>query len=146
MCGSDAVPAPRPSPGGSLQEWLRECSLPMEHRVPGTPGFMLGELLMVDCSSHSEIVPEAIDPLLQWVGFFQGCRMTMSEIGLGMQAITDFSDGASLAQGSVHPGVDDPKSCLLYTSDAADEEDSVDLGGRRIIKKKKKNQQSENRK
>src|SRR5664279_3946313 len=27
--------------------------------------------------------------------------------------------------------------CLLYTSDAADEEDSVDLGGRRIIKKKK---------
>src|SRR5665648_937176 len=30
------------------------------------------------------------------------------------------------------------KACLLYTSDAADEEDSVDLGGRRIIKKKKK--------
>src|SRR5664279_6614704 len=29
------------------------------------------------------------------------------------------------------------RSCLLYTSDAADEEDSVDLGGRRIIKKKK---------
>ena len=28
-------------------------------------------------------------------------------------------------------------TCLLYTSDAADEEDSVDLGGRRIIKKKK---------
>ena len=28
--------------------------------------------------------------------------------------------------------------CLLYTSDAADEEDSVDFGGRRIIKKKKK--------
>eukprot|EP00658_Telonema_sp_P-2_P036706 TRINITY_DN26495_c0_g1_i1.p1 TRINITY_DN26495_c0_g1~~TRINITY_DN26495_c0_g1_i1.p1 ORF type:complete len:202 (+),score=57.87 TRINITY_DN26495_c0_g1_i1:80-685(+) len=31
-----------------------------------------------------------------------------------------------------------PTTCLLYTSDAADEEDSVDLGGRRIIKKKKK--------
>eukprot|EP00828_Plagiopyla_frontata_P002455 TRINITY_DN1037_c0_g1_i7.p3 TRINITY_DN1037_c0_g1~~TRINITY_DN1037_c0_g1_i7.p3 ORF type:complete len:159 (+),score=34.60 TRINITY_DN1037_c0_g1_i7:244-720(+) len=29
--------------------------------------------------------------------------------------------------------------CLLYTSDAADEEDSVDLGGRRIIIKKKNN-------
>eukprot|EP00658_Telonema_sp_P-2_P034379 TRINITY_DN25100_c0_g1_i1.p1 TRINITY_DN25100_c0_g1~~TRINITY_DN25100_c0_g1_i1.p1 ORF type:complete len:113 (-),score=12.02 TRINITY_DN25100_c0_g1_i1:46-384(-) len=29
------------------------------------------------------------------------------------------------------------RSCLLYTSDAADEEDSVDLGGCRIIKKKK---------
>ena len=29
------------------------------------------------------------------------------------------------------------KPCLLYTSDAADERSSVDLGGRRIIKKKK---------
>ena len=29
------------------------------------------------------------------------------------------------------------KACLLYTSDAADERSSVDLGGRRIIKKKK---------
>ena len=28
------------------------------------------------------------------------------------------------------------KPCLLYTSDAADERSSVDLGGRRIIKKK----------
>ena len=30
-----------------------------------------------------------------------------------------------------------PYFCLLYTSDAADERSSVDLGGRRIIKKKK---------
>ena len=29
------------------------------------------------------------------------------------------------------------RRCLLYTSDAADERSSVDLGGRRIIKKKK---------
>ena len=29
-----------------------------------------------------------------------------------------------------------PLCCLLYTSDAADERSSVDLGGRRIIKKK----------
>src|SRR5678809_1770943 len=40
-------------------------------------------------------------------------------------------------------GVDVPRDscrstdCLLYTSDAADERSSVDLGGRRIIKKKK---------
>ena len=31
-----------------------------------------------------------------------------------------------------------PDFCLLYTSDAADERSSVDLGGRRIIKKKNK--------
>ena len=30
-------------------------------------------------------------------------------------------------------------SCLLYTSDAADERSRVDLGGRRMNKKKKKN-------
>ena len=29
-----------------------------------------------------------------------------------------------------------PTACLLYTSDAADERSSVDLGGRRIINKK----------
>ena len=39
------------------------------------------------------------------------------------------------------PGhVDFSYDCLLYTSDAADEEDSVDLGGRRIIKKKEKDE------
>ena len=41
----------------------------------------------------------------------------------------------------VQPGIgrvnDQFRSCLLYTSDAADERSSVDLGGRRIIKKKK---------
>ena len=35
--------------------------------------------------------------------------------------------------------------CLLYTSDAADERSSVDLGGRRIINKKKKKQISSER-
>ena len=32
-------------------------------------------------------------------------------------------------------------TCLLYTSDAADERSSVDLGGRRIIKKKNQTRQ-----
>ena len=36
------------------------------------------------------------------------------------------------------PAYDMVLRCLLYTSDAADERSSVDLGGRRIIKKKKK--------
>ena len=36
-------------------------------------------------------------------------------------------------------------TCLLYTSDAADERSSVDLGGRRIIKKKKQESHSDRR-
>ena len=35
-------------------------------------------------------------------------------------------------------GIAEAMDCLLYTSDAADEEDSVDLGGRGNIKKKQK--------
>ena len=48
--------------------------------------------------------------------------------------------GAVRAGQSVHLSLCIPEElgyvCLLYTSDAADEEDSVDLGGRGIIKKK----------
>ena len=39
---------------------------------------------------------------------------------------------------SEYAGNVNSKGCLLYTSDAADERSSVDLGGSRIIKKKKK--------
>ena len=35
--------------------------------------------------------------------------------------------------------------CLLYTSDAADEEDSVDFGGRRSIKKKQRKKKNTRR-
>ena len=35
--------------------------------------------------------------------------------------------------------------CLLYTSDAADERSSVDLGGRRIIKKKTQSSSADGR-
>eukprot|EP00658_Telonema_sp_P-2_P048701 TRINITY_DN37037_c0_g1_i7.p1 TRINITY_DN37037_c0_g1~~TRINITY_DN37037_c0_g1_i7.p1 ORF type:complete len:277 (+),score=73.63 TRINITY_DN37037_c0_g1_i7:82-912(+) len=51
-----------------------------------------------------------------------------------MQVLVSSSDSNALSSGIQLK----PKTCLLYTSDAADEEDSVDLGGRRIIKKKKK--------
>ena len=43
-------------------------------------------------------------------------------------------------------GDDSSWSCLLYTSDAADERSSVDLGGRRIIKKKNKNKKKKKKK
>src|SRR5678809_978776 len=44
-------------------------------------------------------------------------------------------DLAVLPDGTIYVA-DAFNSCLLYTSDAADERSSVDLGGRRIIKKK----------
>ena len=37
-----------------------------------------------------------------------------------------------------------PQTCLLYTSDAADELLCVDLGGRRFIKKKNNNNNNNN--
>ena len=43
---------------------------------------------------------------------------------------------------SADPEAEPCDACLLYTSDAADERSSVDLGGRRIIKKKKKREHS----
>ena len=51
-------------------------------------------------------------------------------------AMADDVDPASLFQRLDDVGVNG-NACLLYTSDAADERSSVDLGGRRIIKKKK---------
>ena len=56
-------------------------------------------------------------------------RLSQSEIVLPLRKTCYYSPLAEVGVFS---------TCLLYTSDAADEEDSVDLGGRRIIKKKKK--------
>ena len=62
--------------------------------------------------------------------------------------LLETKSGEVCGSGSDHVGMDvvdegvpvsiDLDTCLLYTSDAADERSSVDLGGRRIIKKKKK--------
>ena len=55
-----------------------------------------------------------------------GCKVISVLITSGDSGSNDVTRGA------------DYKPCLLYTSDAADERSSVDLGGRRIIKKKNK--------
>ena len=47
-----------------------------------------------------------------------------------MPAMACSATASALEPGTLATG------CLLYTSDAADERSSVDLGGRRIIKKK----------
>ena len=48
------------------------------------------------------------------------------------------ADGVLLVIQAGRTRRDQSERCLLYTSDAADERSSVDLGGRRIIKKKNK--------
>ena len=51
--------------------------------------------------------------------------------------MTDADNGTKVVVAGVitHVRPHTSKACLLYTSDAADERSSVDLGGRRIIKK-----------
>ena len=49
---------------------------------------------------------------------------------------SNFSGISYLNRGWSHPHLVGYMDCLLYTSDAADERSSVDLGGRRIITKK----------
>ena len=51
----------------------------------------------------------------------------------------DFQEGVMIPKSAIveNGQLTGVYTCLLYTSDAADERSSVDLGGRRIIKKKK---------
>src|SRR5678816_1466922 len=62
--------------------------------------------------------------LLEGLGFFPACPDVGSEAKL-LQEVSNFVIVIAFIQA---------QSCLLYTSDAADERSSVDLGGRRIIK------------
>ena len=73
-------------------------------------------------------VAEAAD----WVAVFDG--------PLAPPPVDDADRPVLTAAAAAAPAIDwgaDPWHCLLYTSDAADERSSVDLGGRRIIKKKR---------
>eukprot|EP00658_Telonema_sp_P-2_P017272 TRINITY_DN1668_c0_g1_i3.p1 TRINITY_DN1668_c0_g1~~TRINITY_DN1668_c0_g1_i3.p1 ORF type:complete len:798 (-),score=207.01 TRINITY_DN1668_c0_g1_i3:1-2394(-) len=101
-----------------------------------------------------DVMKESASMSLSWI------RANSSQLGLAKLSTGDFlqkhdihvhfpaggvpKDGPSagvaitMALLSMFWGRSLRSDCLLYTSDAADEEDSVDLGGRRIIKKKKK--------
>ena len=65
------------------------------------------------------------------------CIRDSSGIDVGLQASGSWRVGPGLEAALSWPSAESlVPSCLLYTSDAADERSSVDLGGRRIIKKK----------
>ena len=66
------------------------------------------------------------------------CIRDRDDADLGDDDSNPLADLSPFASGDEGTNVDDDSECcLLYTSDAADERSSVDLGGRRIIQKKK---------
>eukprot|EP00831_Metopus_contortus_P000071 TRINITY_DN10029_c0_g1_i3.p3 TRINITY_DN10029_c0_g1~~TRINITY_DN10029_c0_g1_i3.p3 ORF type:complete len:135 (+),score=7.49 TRINITY_DN10029_c0_g1_i3:481-885(+) len=65
------------------------------------------------------------------------CR-TSADTQIACRTRASFVALASYNSGT--PPLPRDESCLLYTSDAADDTPCVDLGGRRIIKKKNKRQ------
>ena len=56
-----------------------------------------------------------------------------ASLAVGVPAVAQLAAMAGLGREETLAALE---RCLLYTSDAADERSSVDLGGRRIIKKK----------
>eukprot|EP00658_Telonema_sp_P-2_P047480 TRINITY_DN3611_c0_g1_i2.p1 TRINITY_DN3611_c0_g1~~TRINITY_DN3611_c0_g1_i2.p1 ORF type:complete len:317 (+),score=85.44 TRINITY_DN3611_c0_g1_i2:166-1116(+) len=103
---------------GQGQAWFNNFKIPFgksirvtaQHRTGSFPGFYMivrGGLDLALSIGETVLPPSA--------------RLQL-QVFEGSLAPLEFLDVASV-----------PKGCLLYTSDAADEEDSVDLGGRRII-------------
>ena len=70
--------------------------------------------------------------------------MCIRDSGQGVRDRIQVGADGQTQVAKVVAGVDDDGQavgCLLYTSDAADERSSVDLGGRRVITKKKTKKQ-----
>ena len=100
-----------------------------------------------------EMLPIVDKPVIQYVVeevVQSGVENVIIVTGANKRAIEDHFDipnedlTKNLIQGNKEHLLEEVKKisdmanfCLLYTSDAADERSSVDLGGRRIIKKKK---------
>src|SRR5664280_1207370 len=87
---------------------------------------------LLSVASREGIGPFARDLIALGVEVFatEGTREALAYEGVSVRSVAELTGSEAIAGGQV-------KTCLLYTSDAADEEDSVGLGGRRIIIKKK---------
>src|SRR5664279_112204 len=87
--------------------------------------------------------PEFLEPLVAELGrserregaalYVQGLLLPGERKSIEPMAERLGIDSQKLQQFIADSPWDEQEVCLLYTSDAADEEDSVDLGGRRII-------------
>ena len=107
----------------------------------------------LECAYSSPAVNPACDPYGAvsdvWYSFNSGpsstCTITVESVTAEPVSVAIYSACNALQYIICEVEMDAPLdltgldlyTCLLYTSDAADERSSVDLGGRRIIKKKK---------
>src|SRR5678815_5458547 len=98
-------------------------------------------LLMLVCQIGAVMPAWAVEPLpvgFERREFVDEARSNWQNTGhrpLSTVIWYPASAGAPLTVPQVGDPAWRPYFCLLYTSDAADERSSVDLGGRRIIKK-----------
>src|SRR5678816_1820216 len=86
-------------------------------------------LLIISCSSVDNKAPEA---LVAKVAAPKSRKITKTFVA---KKSSKENSHKAPALNSRANEISNYASCLLYTSDAADERSSVDLGGRRIIKK-----------
>ena len=84
-------------------------------------------------------VSEYLNSFLKNIISFETANQKMND-AFGIIHLFDSNDELEILKETISISnniVSEPdRACLLYTSDAADERSSVDLGGRRIIKKK----------
>src|SRR5659263_627154 len=90
------------------------------------------------CAVKNDIVNDCIDKMADADGIILVSPTYFADISAGMKALIERS---GMTNGTNDVMFKHKVSCLLYTSDAADDLLCVDLGGRRIIKKKKNNKE-----
>src|SRR5450756_1504888 len=100
------------------------------HQQLGMPIASTAPLAKISERFSTAVHRFARDQQVPWVDFAKGQRKD--------DVMHEHLGRFTANQGVVFIGRAQEKTCLLYTSDAADDLLCVDLGGRRIIKKKKK--------
>src|SRR5678816_1072560 len=131
---------------GCLTRWVHDMSLMWTRpSIPSSISTKMPKSAMLRTLPRTT-VPGGYLEVSASYGFGSSCFMP-SEMRLFLTSMSSttastVSPTATILDGCLTRRVHDisemwTRPCLLYTSDAADERSSVDLGGRRIIKKKK---------
>src|SRR5674536_82170 len=126
----------KPSPAQHLPSWQPLLRQPAQ-RSP-SPHSWQHPKGVANCTASSRSCRRSNETLRSCSERMDGCRWPLSATVMRSRSFSHIPTLSSSPSSNVDPWTfQQDRSCLLYTSDAADEEDSVDLGGRRIIKNKK---------